>query len=95
VALVTNDLRPSDQALFDQWKQQVVPLQDSGTITGNARGLRSQFEGMLRSSNGLKYVFASGFRLQMQRVIASASTDPVLLRGVEVSVGDRRADYTE
>jgi len=95
VALVTNDLRAPEQALIDQWDQQVVRLQDSRTITGNARNLRKQYEGMLRSSNGLKYMFASGFRLQMQQVIASASTDPVRLRGVEVSVGDRRADYTE
>ncbi|MCP5060088.1 MAG: DUF4157 domain-containing protein [bacterium] len=94
IAYVTNTLRPQDQALVDQYDALIVPMQRSGEIAGNAIGLRNQFEGQLRSSSGLKYMFAAGFGTQMRQII-QAATLPTRLRGVEVSVGDRRADYTE
>ena len=94
IAFVTNELRPEDQAVIDQYDAAMLPMIEAGEIKGNPIGLRRQFEGMLRSANGLKYVFASGFRVQMQRIIAAA-VRPTRLHGVEVSIANRRADYTE
>jgi hypothetical protein len=94
IKFVTNELDPKDQLLIDQYDAAVLPIVLAKEIHGNPIGLRNQFDGMLRSSNGLKYVFASGFRVQMQRII-NAAVRPTRLHGVEVSIANRRADYTE
>lgn len=90
-------LPPNDEGLLDDYDKTVLPLITGGKVRGNAEGLRNQFEGTLRAK---RYMFAAGFRLQMQQVLIAAkqrlANKYPQLSGVEIYLANkRRADYTQ
>ena len=86
-----------DDSLISEYDSVVLPLVVGGQVRGNATGLRNQFEGTLRAK---RYMFAGGFRLQMQQVLAAGKRRVQKaypqLSGVEIRLDEmRRADYTQ
>lgn len=93
---VLDDIPDNDEELLRDYDSVVLPLMRSGHVRGNAEGLRNQFEGSLRAK---KYIFASGFRTQLQQVLSAGrrrqQNQFPQLSGVEIALAGGRADYTQ
>lgn len=93
---VLDEIPASDDQILSEYDNVVLPLVRSGQVRGNAEGLRNQFEGTLRAK---KYMFASGFRTQLQQVLSAGKRRQQnsfpQLSGVEIAVAGGRADYTQ
>ena len=94
---VLADIPASDSALLSDYDSVVLPLVSTSAVSGNAAGVRNQFEAMVKCQ---RWVFAAGFRRQMVQILQYArnvgsTTRFPQLASVEVTFGGGlHCDYT-